>query len=167
MRHNSFGEFINKKQRDAVNQLEILEGVLRKSGLRLESFLEEDNEDPYIFCFNPLKNGSFDGIRIYKIGDQIAFRIQKESKTHPYGRAYQLNIEEMFNDFLSDEGIKEHEAGKKVMESVTKEVRKFFDRCASVERDERNSDTPNGKSLGQVALKGSFSDYSTQVSTNG
>ncbi len=165
MRNKSFGEFVDKKQRDAIHQLELLEKALRKGGMKLESYLNEDDNDPYVFCFNPLKNGSFDGIRIYKIGDQIAFRIQKESKTHPYGRAYPLNIEEMFNDYLTDEGIKEHEAGKKVIESLTKEIRKFFDRCASIEKDERDSDISDDDSM-QIAMKGSVSDYSTQVTTN-
>lgn len=163
MLHKSFGEFIDKKKRDATRQLEVVEKVLRKGGLKVESFLEADSKDPYIFCFNPSKNGSFEGIRLYKIGNTIAFRIQKESKTHPYGKAYPLNIEEMFNDLLSDEDVDEKTAGKKVMEAVAKEVRKFFERSAEAEKDSKQSEI-NDK---DVSLRGQGADYSSLVYNKG
>lgn len=159
MLHKSFGEFIDKKKRDATKQLEVVEGILRSSGLKVENFLES-TKDPYIFCFNPLKNSSFDGIRIYKIGDQLAFRVQKENKTHPYGRAYPLDVEEMYNDLLSDDGIKETEAGKKVIEAVSKEVRRFFELSAEAEKDGRRSDIEDkGNSVGNVSLKPNVMDF--------
>lgn len=167
MLHKSFGEFIDKKQRDATKQLEIIEKILRKGGMKVENFLETDHRDPYIFCVSPIKNGSFDGIRIYKIGDKIAFRIQKESKTHPYGRAYPLDIEEMFNDLLSDEGIKESEAGKKVIESVNKEIRKFFERSSDAEKQEKESDIEDKDGIGQVAIKGNSADFSSMIYNKG
>lgn len=167
MLHKSFGEFIDKKQRDATKQLEIIEKILRKGGMKVENFLDTDSRDPYIFCVNPIKNGSFDGIRIYKIGDKIAFRIQKENKTHPYGRAYPLDIEEMFNDLLSDEGIEESEAGKKVIESVNKEIRKFFERSSEAEKQEKQSDIEDKDGIGQVAIKGNSADFASMIYNKG
>lgn len=166
MRHNkSFGEFVDKKMRDAVKQLKLVEKLLKKQGLKVESFLENTDDEPYVFCYNPSRTGSFDGIRIYKIADKIAFRIQKESKTHPYGKAYSIPIEEMFQDFLEDQKVKEEEAGKKVIESVAREVRKFFEKSADAERDERMSGIEGqmGDSAGSVAIKSTGSDYSSLI----
>jgi hypothetical protein len=32
----------------------------------------------------------------------VAYRVTKEEDTEPYGKAYQLNLEEMFNDYMSE-----------------------------------------------------------------
>lgn len=165
MRHKSFGEFVNKKKRESIKQLKIVKQLLEQGGLRVDNFLEtDDTDDPYIYCFSPSRNGGFDGIRIYKIGNQIAFRVQKEAKTHPYGSAYQLPVEEMFSDFLSDEGIDQRKAGKKVMESIVKEVRKFFDVSNRAERDEREGKIDKEKDpQGNVLVKTTGTDYSSLV----
>ena len=165
IRRNTFGEFVDKKKRESIRQLKILGQLLEHSGMKVERFLEtQDNtEDPYIFCFNPSKNGGFDGIRIYKIGDQIAFRIQKENKTHPYGSAYPIPVEEMFQDFLTDEEIDENAAGKKVIESVSKEVKKFFERSIESEKEDRQSMIGQDKEKGDVLIKSTGTDYSSLV----
>lgn len=165
MRNKNFGDFVNKKKRETIKQLQTLKNVLEQSGMKVENFLNPDkNEDPYIYCVSPTKNGSFDGIRIYKIGNIIAFRIQKESKTHPYGSAYSLPIEEMFNDFLSDEGSSQEEAGKKVIESVVKEIVKFFDKSLQAESEERKNQIEDEQSNGSVAIRGTGgTDYSSLV----
>lgn len=165
MIRKTFGDFVDKKKRDAVHQLKLIEKLLKKKGLKTENFLErEDGDDPYIFCFNPQKNTSFDGIRIYKIGKLIAFRIQKESKTHPFGQAYPIQIEEMYNDFLTDENAKPHDAGKKVIEAVAKEVRKFFEKCEDSEKDQRRNDIEAQKDPGgNIAMRTGGTDYSALI----
>lgn len=165
MRRKSFGEFVNKKKRDSIEQLEIVKQMLERNGLRVDNFLS-NTDDPYVYCFSPSKNGSFDGIRIYKIGDQIAFRVQKEAKTHPYGSAYPLPIEEMFHDFLSDDGTEQRQAGKKVMESVAKEIRSFFEKSVEAEKEERDKIIDQGKeSQGNVLVKTTGTDYSALIHT--
>lgn len=164
MRQKSFGEFIDKKKRESIRQLTLLKQVLEGGGLKVDNFLTvESDEEPYVFCLNPSKNGSFSGIRIYKIGDQLAFRVQKENKTHPYGAAYPLPIEEMFNDFLSDEGTDQSQAGKKVMDAVVKEIRRFFERSLGAERHERDKSIESGKNGGDVAIRSTGTDYSSLV----
>lgn len=139
MRHKSFGSFVDKKKRDSIKHLKIVKKVLEHGGMIVEDFVDTDaNDDPYVYCVNPTKNGSFNGIRIYKIGDQIAFRVQKESKTHPYGSAYPLPVEEMFSDFLSDEGTDQRKAGNKVMESLVKEIKSFFEKSIEAEKNEKD-----------------------------
>ncbi len=161
MRKNrAFGDFVNKKKRDGIHQLNLIRQMLERQGFRVDNFLENSDEEPYIFCFNPSKSGSFDGLRIYKIGNIISFRVQKENRTHPYGSAYAIPIEEMFQDFLSDEDIDEVSAGKRVIDSVSKEIRKFFNKS-----DE--ADKTLGSELidrdGNLLIKSSGTDYSAQV----
>lgn len=162
---------MDKKKRDALKELNLIDKILKKHGFQVENHLEDsDGEDPYIFCYNPSKEGSFDGIRIYKIADNIAFRVQKESQTHPYGRAYPLEIEKMYNDFLEDEDTSEDKAGKKVIEAVVKEIRKFFEKSTEVERDDRKSafgdpsagDKP-GSGTGSIAIRQQGTDYSSLI----
>lgn len=171
LRRHSFGEFVEKRQRDALKELTLIGKMLKKHGLQVENHLEDaDGEDPYVFCYNTSKEGSFDGIRIYKIGTNIAFRIQKESETHPYGRAYPIDIEQMYNDFLEDEDTSEDKAGQKVIEAVVKEVRRFFEKSVEIERDERKSPfgdpsagSQPGDGTGNVALRQTGSDYSSLI----
>lgn len=168
MRHRSFGEFVDKKKRDAIRQLELVKSLLERQGMKVENFtsMNEDENEPYIFCYNPTKSGSFDGIRIYKIGNDLAFRIQKESKTHPYGSAYPLPIESMFYDFLSDQGVDERKAGEKVIDYVGKELRRFFEKSVEAERSDRESDAERDK-LGNLLVRASGTDYSAMVYNKG
>jgi hypothetical protein len=118
-----FLEFIDRKQREAKRQLKIVEKSLRKGKLHVYSHIEDD--DPHLFVKANNKKLSFEGIRIYHIGDGIAYRVQKLEKTEPYGKSYALNVEEMYNDFMS-ENMDEKEAAEKVMEAMVNEIKKFF-----------------------------------------
>jgi hypothetical protein len=151
-----FLEFIDRKQRDAKKHLKLVEKLLSKNGMQVYSHLDEE-EQPYIFVKSP-KKVSFDGVRIYEIGEMIAYRIQKEEKTHPFGKAYLLDIEDMFNDFMS-ENMKEEEAGKKVIESVVEELQKFFVKSAKAEQDLRDS----GQDGTGLIVKTGGTDYSSTV----
>jgi hypothetical protein len=148
-----FVEFIDRKQREAKKHLKLVERLLRKSGLQVEGHLDAD--DPYVFLQSPNKKLSFDGVRIYEIGTMIAYRIQKERNTEPYGKAYLLDVEDMFNDYMS-ENMKEEEAGKKVIESVVREMKKFFDKSADAEQEAKGDEAG-------VVLKTGGTDYSTLV----
>lgn len=166
MRHRSFGDFVNKKKRESIHQLKLVKQLLERNGLKVDNFLDtdDDDSDPYIFCHSHQKTGSFDGIRIYKIGNDLAFRVQKESKTHPYGSAYPLPIESMFYDFMSDKGVDQKKAGEKVIEYVGKEIKKFFDK--SVEADKYHRETDSEKD-GSLLIKTSGSDYSAMINSKG
>ena len=162
MRHRSFGEFMDKKKREGIKQLKLIGKLLEHTGLKIDSFVYADDpdEDPYVFCYNPSRNSSFDGLRIYKIGDQLAFRIQKENKTHPYGSAYPLNIEEMFNDFLTDEKTDEKKAGTRVIEYVGREIKRFFEKSIEAEKDARDSEI---EGMGDVMVRSTGTDYSALI----
>lgn len=161
----TFGDFIDKKQRDTLKQLGLLKKLFERNGMKVESHLETDEkDDPYIFCLNPMGGASFDGIRIYRVGDRLAFRIQKESQTHPYGTAYPLNVEEMFHDLLSDENVDQKKAGERVIEMVGKEVKKFFEKSIDAERDERKATIEGDpEHAGNVLVRTTGTDYSSLI----
>jgi lipoate-protein ligase A len=158
----TFVEFVNKKEREAKRHLKIIKKLLESQGMKVTDHLD-DSDEPYIFMFNPQQNVTFDGIRIYQIGTQIAFRIQKEETTQPFGKAYPLDIEEMFNDLMSDHH-KPEDAGKKVVEAVANEIKKFFIQSADAERDLRNGEFDP---MGKIVIRGGQSDYSNMVYTKG
>lgn len=152
-----FLEFVDRKQREAKNHLKLIEKCLSKGGFQVYSHLE-NTEDPYIYVKNPKKSMSFDGIRIYEIGEMVAYRIQREEKTEPYGKAYWLNLEDMFNDYMS-ENMEEEEAGKKVVEGVVDEIKKFFSKSSKAEEQMRDS----GQDGTGLIIKTGGSDYSSTV----
>lgn len=116
-----FNKFLEIKNREVKKQLEIIKKVLESKKLKVESFF--DGESPYIFVRSPISL-PFEGLRIYKIGSNIAYRIQNENTTQPYGKSYDLNIENAFSDLITD--MTEEEAGKVVIESLAKEIESFF-----------------------------------------
>jgi hypothetical protein len=54
-------------------------------------------------------------------------------------------------------------AGKKVIESISKEVRRFFDKSVEAERDERHKELDQGDSQGNVMVRTTGTDYSSLV----
>jgi len=152
-----FLEFIDRKQREARRHLKIVEQLLKKGGLSVKAHI--DDEDPYVFLKATNPKLSFDGIRIYEVGEMVAYRVVKEEKTEPYGKAYQLNLEEMFNDYMSESPHQE-EAAQKVIEGVTNELKRFFDKSALAERDLKDHEFGDN---GNVILKTGGSDYSSLV----
>jgi len=142
----NFREFVTRKQREASKQLKIIKRVLEKEGLSVDNYLDDD--DPYIFVHSTNSNLSFEGVRVYKIGDVFAYRIQKEKDTHPYGKAYKLDIEEMFNDMVSEEGDEE-KAGKESMKALADEISTFFRKSMDAERDIRVGDVLDDQEQGE------------------
>lgn len=159
----SFSEFVDKKSRETKRQLGIIKKVLEKAGMKVHTYFNEA-DDLYIYAEDPGKQLTFGGIRIYKIGDSISFRVQKEQKTHPYGKAYPLDIEAMFKDLTSDDKS-EGEAGKIIIEAINKEIRSFFIKSGDAEKEIRSSEFDSGDSVGLMGDGGT--DYSNLVHNTG
>jgi hypothetical protein len=160
MQTRTFLEFVDKKEREGKKHLKIIKKLLESQGIKVAAHLDE--EDPYIFMWNPNQNVTFDGIRIYKIGEQIAYRIQKEENTQPFGKAYPLDIEDMFNDLMSDHH-KPEDAGKEVVKAVVEEVKRFFAQSAEAEKDLRSGEFSNDG----IAMRSTNTDYANLVYTKG
>lgn len=161
MLNKSFGSFVDKKKRESIRQLELMKKILEQNNFKVRDFLNEQDSDPYIFCYNPLKDSSFEGIRIYKIGNELAFRIQKESQTHPYGSAYPLPVESMFNDFLTD-NTDEDEVSKQLVEAIGKEINNFFEKSSKAGEFSRKL-SYNKDSVGSVLVRSTGTDYASLI----
>lgn len=127
----TFLEFLDIKEREALKHLKIIKQILEDAGFKTKTFLKE--EDPYIYVQNTNNDGDFGGVRVYEIGDLIAYRVQNESKTEPYGKSYQLDIEGMFKDLLYDHRNPE-KAGKVLIKALVKEMKDFFIRSEEAQK---------------------------------
>jgi len=158
----TFSQFVDKETRKAKKHLQLIEKILIKNGLTVKNHLNE-GEEPFLFVVSPIRKVSFEGIRIYQTGETVAYRIQKEEKTHPYGRAYRLNIKEMYEDLVSDE-MDEQGAAKEVVSAIVKELQMFFEKSHEAERDLRISEfDKQGDPLGRVAIRSHGTDYALSV----
>ena len=163
MAMRTFREFLGGKKREGKRQLHMIHKLLERNGFKVEDFLDEQFDEPYIYCYNPNKDTSFKGVRIYRIGDKIAYRVQRESKTHPFGTAYLIDMDGIFNDLMSDGMTKKEQLGHKVMEEIVANIRAFFKESADAEREEDKWDD-DGDSMGMVHVRNPLGgDYSSQV----
>lgn len=161
----TFLEFVDRKEREGKRQLKILGKLFESQGFEAKEHTSAD--DPYLYVANPMKHASFDGIRIYKIGSTLAFRIQKEEKTHPFGRAYMLDVEEMYNDLLTDHH-KPEDAGKALVKSVAEEIKLFFNKQAKAENELKAMFQGQGDMkdpFNRVVVRASGTDYSNMVTS--
>lgn len=150
-----FLEFLHRKERESKKHLKILSKALKKAKFKIHEKLNED--DPYIFVYGEDKDLPFEGIRIYSIGSSLAYRAQKEKDTEPFGKAYPLDLEDIFNDVMG-ELANEKKAGLKVIDLLGKELRKFFKDSAKANLDAEDDVKPK-----PVVVKTGGTDYSGMV----
>ena len=70
----NYMEFVDSKERKLRQHLKIIKKLLESNGFKVNDRINE-RDDPYVFVFNPSNNLSFDGVRVYEIGGQIAYRV--------------------------------------------------------------------------------------------
>ena len=124
-----FSSFLDIKNREAKKELSIIKEIL-SGNFKVEDFLSKDSA--YLYLRNN-ENAPFQGVRIYKIGSNFAYRIQNESESEPYGKAYPLNLEEIFNDIIPD--MNEEEAAETVAKALIEEFVNFFKKSSEVQKD--------------------------------
>jgi hypothetical protein len=151
-----FSSFLDKKNKQARKELELVKDVLEEGEMGVEDHLESD--PPYLFLKGEGTNLDFDGVRIYKVGSNLAYRIQKESKTEPYGAAYPLNIEEMFGDLITD--MDEEKAAEEIKKAVIAEFKNFFKKSSEAQ-DRINSDGVDMHS--KIVVSGGAGDLSNTM----
>lgn len=151
-----FSSFLDKKVREAKKQLGIMRDVLSEKDLQVEDFL--DSEDPYLFVEDPNKKMEF-GIRIYKVGSGIAYRIQRENKTQPYGEAYPMDVESYFSDLVSD--MDEEEAAKKLKKALVEEVKSFFKKSSEANEELVSGGSDDG--TGRIIVSAGNGDLSNSM----
>jgi hypothetical protein len=129
-----FTSFLDKKHKEAKRELGIIRDVLSEGDMEVQDFLNE--KSPYIFLKNSKKELNFEGVRIYKVGSNIAYRVQNEKDTEPYGSAYSLDIEDAFGDLITD--MNEDKAAEKIKKALIQEFKNFF-KLSKEAQEELNS----------------------------
>lgn len=127
-----FNEFVDQKERKAQDHLSIVKMMLDKNGFEVIDKLKENN-DPHLYVYSDNKGLSFNGVRIYEIGGEVVYRIQKEVDTHPFGKAYPLPIQTLFDDLSSSDKLESNEIGQEIIDSVVEELKSFFANSYEVE----------------------------------
>ena len=160
---STFGEFVDKKMRVARKRLGLVEKVLVRERFIVRPHTE-DTEEPYLYVISPNTRLSFGGVRIYVTGESVAYRVQKDDKTHPYGKSYRLDIEEMYDDLMSEDDMTEKKAAVEVVEAVGKELNKFFQESLKAEKEIKHSEFDAiGDPLGRVMVRSSMMDFGSLV----
>ena len=135
--------------------MKIIHKILEQAKIRSKLNIK-DTDDPHLFVYSTDDGCDFEGIRIYSVGKNIAFRIQNRSDTHPYGKAYLLDFENVFNTFMSKKDAKTEKAGHDVIKYFTEEIKKFFKLSAEMQTNFDKSDN-------KLMLRNTGTDYSANV----
>lgn len=151
-----FSSFLDKKTNEMKRQLKIIKEIVSESELKVEDGL--DHKDPYLFVSNGEKGMDF-GVRIYKVGSDIAYRIQRNKDTQPYGEAYPLNVESGFADLISD--MNEEEAAEKIKKAVVNDIKLFFKKSSEAHDELISSGSDDG--TGRIVISSGNGDLSNSM----
>jgi hypothetical protein len=125
-----FKSFLDNKKRTSRKQLRIIKRVLlQNKKFEIKDYTETENQ--YLYIKSPIQL-SFGGVRLYKIGDTFALRVQNEPDSEPYGKAFILEIEDCFNDLVSESGD-ELKAGQQSMKIFVDSIINFFEESKKAE----------------------------------
>jgi hypothetical protein len=153
-----FSSFLDIKNKKIIEQLEILEKILSKK-FKVDSFLQ--NESPYVFVYSQEENLPFQGVRIYKVGSNWAYRIQNENETQPYGKAYPLKLEEIYENLVADS--QEKDVGEIIANALIEEFENFFKKSSEAEMN-NNSFIITKKDVSNQTIVGRNSgDFSNMI----
>lgn len=150
-------EYIEHEVKEAVRKLAVLKELLEAQGLKVQQNLS-NTDDPFLYVHSTVKDLPFEGVRLYEIGKQLAFRVQKQADKHPHGKAYALPVEKIYEDLLSDEHgstKNENELGEVLAKSIADEFRSFFQKS----KDALNQLPPKSGPENIVFVRGLSSDY--------
>jgi len=153
-----FQEFVDKKERESRKHLDLVKRVLEKGGFEVVDQLKSGG-DPHLFIKNPADfNLPFEGVRMYEIGGEVAYRIQNRQDTEPYGRAYAVPVEKMFEDLLGEDDMDDQKKGEEIVQAIVQELKEFFERSAKAEKE-----NPIIDPMGSVKMRSTGTDYANQV----
>ena len=128
----TFLEYSYAKTEESRIKLRLIKKCLEKDGLKCEEIV--DDVKPYLFCYTPLNNLSFEGIKISENGSTMSFQTSKNKNTLPYGTPRELPVNDMF--FQIKEIKPDQEKAMEILvKEVAKLVRHFFMQSKVAEDD--------------------------------
>lgn len=153
-----FSSFLDIKNKKTIEQLEILKKILSES-FKIDSNIK--SIDPYIFVYSNNEDLPFQGVRVYKIGSNWAYRIQNENETQPYGKAYPINLEQAYEDIVSD--YSEEEVGEYIAKALLEEFENFFEKSAEAQRDSNSFVITKKDISNQTIVSKNSGDFSNMI----
>ena len=167
-----FNEYIDRTDDETTKRLNLIRKALQRGGYRVEDFALKD-QDPHIFVYALPKVATFEGIRLYLLGDILAFKVQKKINTEPYGKAYTFSIQEMYDDMLMEYGDSEDKDKpiKKTILKMADELRMFFVKSKTAEESLvqvqlANIEDKTGEKEG-IVVNTTGTDYASKVYSKG
>lgn len=151
-----FSTFVDRKTNKARKELAVIKDVLDEAGIKVKDFIKE--HEPFLYVPSTDKGLDFGGVRVYKIGSSVAYRIQNESDTQPYGMSYPLDVGGMFDELLGD--MDEEEAAEEVKKAIAEEFRGFFKKSSEAQ-EKANSDGFDPQS--RIVVGGKVGDISNMM----
>lgn len=164
----TFNEYKTVLDDQTKSNLELLTVIFKNDGLKVHEFLDQ-KKDPYIYVFNPLDDLSFQGVAVYKRGNILAYRPQRYEDSQPYGAAYMIPIQDIYEDYIYQKKDKK-EALKMLCTKLCKDMRSFFRDSKKAEDAVMQSQLRDPKDIdgaGQIIIRNTGTDYSNTIySTN-
>lgn len=96
---------IHRVREHDPDKLKLLLSALTKAGMFVLDKTDME-KDPHLFVQAIPQPEEFEGIRIYILGNICAYRVQKLKDTEPYGKAYLLDLQGMYDDSIRELGTK-------------------------------------------------------------
>ena len=159
----TFLEYSYAQKKESKMRLKLIKKCLEKDGLKVDDMTEDVK--PYIFCYTPLKNLSFDGIRIFENGSTMSFQTSKKKETLPYGVAREMPVNELFYQICEFQPDKD-KATEELVKEISKMVRTFFKQSKEAE-DElmgRSIDgQTGGDKAGAIVVRNTGTDYANNI----
>jgi excinuclease UvrABC helicase subunit UvrB len=153
-------------------KLELLFKALTKSGLFVADKTDLE-KDPHLFVQAIPEPEEFEGIRIYILGNICAYRVQKLKDTEPYGKAYFLDVQKMYDDAIKDIGDAGDQNKKIYVDALIKKLgeklQKFYKDSVKDEEEFISSqiDGDNRTDIGGAMLApANGGDYANKVTAN-
>jgi hypothetical protein len=159
----TFLEYSYAQKKESKQRLSLIKKCLEKDGLKVDDVTEDVK--PYIFCYTPLKNLSFDGVRIFENGSTMSFQTSKSKDTLPYGMSREMPINDLFYQICEFQSDKT-KATEELIREIAKILRIFFKHSKEAE-DELMGRVIDGQSgndkAGAIVVRNAGTDYSNNI----
>jgi hypothetical protein len=160
---------IHRVREQQPKKLKLLLQAIKAAGL--VAIDHTDNEkDPHIFLKAFPQPEEFDGVRVYILGHIVAFRVQKNEGTSPYGKAYLLDMQKIYEDLLEEEDPnteeEKRETLKKLVRKIGDKIRNFWKDSIKDEEEQLKDElgSMNRTDIGGAMLAPAYGgDYSNAV----
>lgn len=92
-----FSDYLKSRNYSGRRKLAIFAEVMRRADLHV--IPRFDGAEPHLFVS---RGPDRTGVRIYEIGDRLAFRVQDLPDGEPHGRAFGIDVQRLFEEIIEE-----------------------------------------------------------------